>query len=142
MKKQSVQTIAKRFFFGNLLTAVMFLSANANTLPVKNYNPVYAPGAKVEVKYTGLDLENQLSFNVRYSNPTGSTFNLVVLDEAGEILYKGYYWDKNFSKTFKLPKSEISKVVFVIEDSRNSVKEKFTVNIKSNVYEEVTINKG
>ena len=142
MKKQSIQTLAKRFFLGNLLAAALFLSANAKTQSA-HINPAYAPAAdKVEVKYTGVDNNNQLSFNVKYSNPTASSFTLVVLDENGEPLFKGYYGDKNFSKTFKLPKSEVNKVTFVIEDNKNSVKEKFTVNVKTNVTEEVTVSKG
>lgn len=141
MKTQSIQTIAKRFFFGNLLAATLFLSASAKT-PSSNLHPVYAPTGKVEVKYTGIDLNNLLSFKVKYSNPTGSTFTLSVLDESGEPLFKGYYGDKNFDKTFKLPKSEVSKLTFVIEDGKNLVKEKYTVNIKTNVSEEVTVSKN
>lgn len=141
MKMQSITTIAKRFFFGNLLVAAMFLSASAKTQS-STINPAYTTTDKVEVKYTGVDLYNQLSFYVTYSNPTGSSFSLVVLDEAGEPLFKSYYKDKFFSKTFKLQKLEVSKVTFVIEDSKNAVKEKFTVNIKSNVTEEVTVSKG
>ena len=143
MKKQSIQTIAKRFFFGNLLAATLFLSANAKTQPANgNPVPVYTATGKVEVKYTGVDLNNQLSFNVKYSNPTGSVFNLVVLDEGGETLFKGFYDDKRFDKTFKLPKSEVNKLTFIIEDGRNGVKEKFSVNIKTSVLEEVIVSKG
>ena len=141
MKKQSITTIAKRFFFGNLLAATLFLSANAKTQPV-NLNPIYTATGKVEVKYTGVDINNQLSFNVKYSNPSGSVFNLVVLGEDGEQLFKGFYDDRRFDKTFKLPKSEVSKLTFVIEDFKNSVKEKFTVNIKTSVLEEVIVSKG
>jgi len=142
MKKQSIQTIAKRFFFGNLLVAALFLSANAKAMSAKNSTPAFAPTGKVEVKYTGIDLNDLLSFKVKYSNPTGSTFNLVVLDEAGEPLFKSYYTDKVFDKTFKLPKSEVSKITFMIEDGKNDVKEKFTINVKTNVTEEVTVSKG
>jgi hypothetical protein len=142
MKKQSIQMIAKRFFFGNLLAASLFLSANAKT-PVSHINTAsYASSDKVEVKYTGVDANNQLSFNVKYLNPAGSTFTLVVLDEAGETLFKAFYDNRSFNKTFKLPKSEVNKVTFVIEDSKNGVKEKFTVNVKTSVKEEVIVSKG
>ena len=141
MKMQSITTIAKRFFFGNLLVAAMFLSASAKT-PASTNHPAYITTDKVEVKYTGVDLNNQLSFTVKYSNPSGSSFSLSVLDDGGEPSFKGYYDGKNFSKIFKLPKLEVSKVIFLIEDSKNSVKEKYTVNIKTNVTEEVTVSKG
>jgi len=131
MKKQSIKTIAKRFFLGNLLAAAMFLSAGAAT--------VTPSSDKAEVKYTGIDKLNQLSFNVKYSNPSGNTFTLSVLDENGESIFKSFYGDKQFDKTFKLPKGEVSKLTFVIEDGRDSFKQKFDVNIKTQVIEDVVI---
>jgi hypothetical protein len=60
MKKQNIQTIAKRFFLGNLLVAAMFLSANAAT------GTTASASDKAEVKYTGTDKDNLLSFKVKY----------------------------------------------------------------------------
>lgn len=137
MKQTSIQTIAKRFFLGNLLAATLFLSANAATVTT-------APAAadKVEVKYTGVDKNNLLSFNVKYSNPTGTTFSLSVLDENGETIYKSFYGDKLFDKTFKLPKSEVSKLTFVIDGGKDFFKQNFDVNIKTQVIEDVVVSKG
>lgn len=137
MKQTSIQTIAKRFFLGNLLAAALFLSAHAATV-----SPANVASDKVEVKYTGVDKYNQLSFNVKYSNPTGNTFNLTVLDENGESIFKGFYGDKQFDKTFKLPKSEVSKLTFLIEDGKESFKQKFEVNIKTQVIEDVVVSKS
>ena len=137
MKQTSIQTIAKRFFLGNLLAAALFLSANAATVSTTN-----VASDKVEVKYTGGDKYNQLSFNVKYSNPTGNTFNLTVLDENGESIFKGFYGDKQFDKTFKLPKSEVSKLTFLIEDGKESFKQRFEVNIKTQVIEDVVVSKS
>jgi hypothetical protein len=134
---QSINTIAKRFFLGNLFVAALFLSASAKT----SNSPLTSPD-KVEVKYTGVDVNNQLSFNIKYANPSGNSFNLVVLDENGDQLFKGVYGDKKFDKTFKLPKSETSKVSFVIEDVKASYKEKFDVNVKTRVIEDVIVSRG
>ena len=136
MKKQSMTTIAKRFFVGNLLAATMFLSANAAT------GTTAVASEKAEVKYTGVDKFNQLSFNVKYSNPAGNTFTLTVLDESGEAIYKNFYGDKQFDKTFKLPKAEVSKLTFVIEDNKTSYKEKFDVSVKTQVIEDVIVSKN
>jgi hypothetical protein len=138
MKKQTIQTIAKRFFLGNLLAATMFLSANAKALPAVHTTDA---SKKVEVKYTGVDKFSQLTFNVTYNNPAGNTFTLSVLDENGESLFRSFYSDKQFDKTFKLPKSEVSKLTFVIEDGKN-VREKFDVNIKTQVIEDVIVSKN
>ncbi len=145
MKKQSIQTIAKRFFLGNLLAAALFLSANAAT-PASVNKPAITADAnkadKAEIKYTGVDKYNQLSFNVKYSNPSGNTFNLVVLDENGDQLFRAHYNDRKFDKTFKLPKSEVNKITFVIEDGKGSFKEKFDVNIETRTFDDVTVSKG
>ena len=137
MKKQSINTIAKRFFLGNLLAATLFLSASAATGTATT-----ASTDKVEVKYTGTDKYDQLTFTVKYSNPTGNTFSLSVLDENGEALYKGFYGDKQFDKTFKLPKLEASKYTFVIENGKESFKQKFDVSIKTQVVENVVVSKN
>ncbi len=140
MKTQSIATIAKRFFFGNLLAATLFLSANANTVSGNTNKALDA--AKAEVKYTGLDKYDQLAFKVKYNNPSGNTFSLSVLDEMGESLFKGFYDEANFDKTFKLPKSGVSKLTFILEDVKSAVKEKYTVNVKTTVQEEVTVSKN
>lgn len=138
MKKQSVQTIAKRFFLGTLLAATLFLSANAASV-----HPItFDANKKVEVKYTGVDNYNQLTFNVKYSNPNGSTFNLTVLDEYGETIFKDYYFDTQFDKNFKLSKSEVSKLSFIIQDNKENFKQKFDVHISTQLVENVVINKG
>lgn len=137
MKKQSVQTIAKRFFLGNLLAATLFLSANAAT----GSNGKTSVD-KAEVKYTGTDKSNLLSFNVKYNNPSGNTFNLTVYDENGETIFRSFYGDKQFDKTFKLNKQEASKYSFVIEDGKQSYKERFDVNIKTQVIEDVVVSKS
>jgi hypothetical protein len=137
MKKQTIQTIAKRFFLGNLVAATMFLSANAST------GTTTSASDKAEVKYTGTDKDNQLlSFNVKYANPTGNTFNLTVLDANGESLFRSFYGDKQFDKTFKLPKLENGKFTFVIEDSKTSYKEKFEVSVKTQIVEDVSVSKS
>lgn len=140
MKKQAITTIAKRFFFGNLLAAALFLSANTASASI-NTNHAFDP-AKAEVKYTGVDKDNLLAFKVKYSNPAANTFTLSVLDENGESIFKSFYDEANFDKTFKLPKSEVSKVTFVIEDLKSGLKEKYTVNVKTTVQDEVTVSKN
>jgi hypothetical protein len=140
MKKQTIQSIAKRFFLGNLMAATLFLSSNAAT--VSAYPVKYDATKKAEVKYTGVDSYNQLSFRVQYSNPNGNTFSLTVLDANGESIFRSFYGDKQFDKTFKLPKSELSKLTFVIEDGKESLKQKFDVNITTQVTENVAISKG
>lgn len=137
MKMQTIN-IARRFFLGNLFVAALFVSASAKTTSGSTVTST----DKVEVKYTGVDVNNQLSFNIKYANPAGNNFSLVILDENGEQLFKAIYDNKKFDKTFKLPKSETSKLSFVIEDNKTSYKEKFDVNVKTRVIEDVIVSRG
>jgi hypothetical protein len=136
MKTTSLNNIARKFFAGSLLAATLFLSAQA-AVPTRTIS-----NDKVEVKYAGLDKYNQLTFNVKYNNESGSTFSFSVLDENGEPLFKNFYGDKTFDKTFKLPKSEVSKLTFVIEDGKSSFKQKVDINIQTKVVEDVVITKA
>lgn len=138
MKTQSIATIAKRFFAGSLLAATMFLTANARTAD----KTASLETTKAEVKYTGIDKDNLLSFKVTYSNPAGNNFVLSVLDDQGEVLYKSHFEDKLFNKTFKLPKSEVSKLTFVIEDPKVAAVEKYSVNVKTSVQEEIVVSRN
>lgn len=136
MKKQTLQHNAKRFFLASLVTVSLFASAQAST-----GNNAGATSDKAEVKYTGTDKENLLSFHVKYANPSGTNFYLTVLDESGELLFRNVYSDKQFDKTFKLPKLN-SKFTFVIEEGKNVYKEKFDVSVQTQVIENVTVNKA
>lgn len=144
MKKHSLNNIAKKFFLGSLLSAAVFLSANANTI-ANNMTPVTtgvdSVAGKLEIRYAGLD-NNELSFSVKYNNPTGNSFNLLVLDENGENLFKGTYSDKKFEKKFKLPKTEINNLTFLIQAGKETFKEKFDVNISTREVEDVIVRKN
>ncbi len=133
--KTMISKTAKSIALGLVFATVLTVTANAT-------ETIAAAKDKAEIKYTGVDINNQLSFNIKYANTTGNTFSLIVLDENGEQLFRGAYGDKSFEKTFKLPKAETSKVSFVIEDSKASYKEKFDVNVKTRIIEDVVVSKG
>lgn len=136
MTKQSVNAIVKVLMLTVVLTAMLFVTVLANPTTTDNNKE------KVEVKYTGY-FNNELSFNVKFNNPTGNSFLLIVLDENGESLYKHSYSDKNFSKRFVLSKDETSKLTFLIlQNGKESFKEKFEVNINTREIEDVIVTKG
>lgn len=146
MKKQSVNAIeiAKKLFLGSVMSAALVFSANAhNTIVSGPRTSVSADPAsgKAEIKYAGIS-NNELSFNVKYNNPSGTSFTLLVLDENGESLYKAAYFDKKFDKTFKLPKEEVSKLTFLIQAGKETFKERFDVNINTREVEDVVVRKG
>ena len=133
MKKQS---IVKNMLLGGILTIAVAATTQAND--ATNFDP---SKGKVEVKYAGY-FNNDLSFNVKFNNPTGETFTLVVLDENGESLFKSTYSDKKFNKKFVLPKGENNKLTFVIQSGKENYTEKFNVQISTREVEDVIVKKG
>jgi hypothetical protein len=138
MKKQSINTIAKRFFLGNVLVAMFFLSANANTGSTR---VSIDPTKKVEVKYVGTEKES-LFFNVKYNNEAGKSFKVYVLDEYGEVIYSDKFTEKAFDKKFIFPASQdVNKLTFLINTDKGSYKEIFDVAVKTNTISEVSVTK-
>jgi hypothetical protein len=139
MKKQSINTIAKRFFLGNLLAAMFFLSASANTVDTKVSTT--DPTKKIEVKYVGTEKDN-LFFNVKFNNESGKTFKVYILDEVGEVIFSEKYSEKAFDKKFVFPASmDINKLTFLIQSEKGSYKEIFDVVFNTNTVSEVSVTK-
>lgn len=139
MKKQSLNTIAKRFFLGNILAAMFFLSAGANTVNTKV--PAVDPSKKIEVKYMGT-VKNNLSFDVKFKNESGKSFKLFILDEYGEAIFRNKYSDKLFDKKFLFPETQdINKLTFLIQAEEGSYKEIFDVMVDTHTVADVSVTK-
>jgi hypothetical protein len=137
MKKQTLNNIAKRFFLGSLVAAMFFLSANATTVNNKFWD-IDPTSKKAEIKFVGSSSDN-LFFNVKYTNETGSTFKVFVLDENGETLFQERYTDKVFDKKFMFPGNpDISKLTFLVQTEKGSYKEIFDVKVTTKMVAEVT----
>lgn len=140
MKKQTFTTTIKKVILGSMVSSLLFLSANASVSPVRAYD-VNAK-TRGEVKYSGIDNNQLHTFQVKFHNPTGANFNLVIKDSNEEVLFKGNYSEKEFNKTFKFPKDESNKLTFVIEDAKKNVTEQYSVQFETRTVEHVTISKN
>ena len=82
-------------------------------------------------------------FNVKFDNASAESFVLTVTDEVGEVIYRTVSKDKQFAKTFALPKSaEVNKVTFSIQSGKTNYRESFDVNINTSVVEDVVVSKS
>jgi len=140
MKKQMLSSFAKRFFLGNLMAAMLFLSANASVAPVR-YNFEPSKTNRAALTFKGTDSNDYLTFQVVYSNPTATAFKLTITDNVGELIFTETYQDEQFSKTFKLLKEDISKLNFTIRDAKTGETEKFNVNITTGVTDNVVVSR-
>ena len=100
MKKQTLNTIAKRFFLGNILAAALFLSAQAKANTPLPTNDTYLDSTvanKLDLKYLG-NTNDGLEFDVKYNNVSGKYFSFVIKDQSGDILFEQSYNNKQFFK--------------------------------------------
>ncbi len=95
----------------------------------------------VAVKYLGMQ-DDMVVFSVAYQNPDGSPFSVIVKDQDGTQLYQSIFKEKDFNKTFRLPRADKSKVVFIIRDFKDSdIAKTFEINVNSQYIAEVAVKK-
>ena len=82
------------------------------------------------VKYMGSD-QDMLSVAVQYNNGKGRLFTITVRDQNGYQFFQGNFTEKKFNKVFRLPKPDISKIVFIIRDAGTNQVQSFEVNTKA-----------
>jgi hypothetical protein len=135
MKKTGLNNIARKFFAGSILATVLFLTAQnkvfANTEVKNTIQTEKGLAEKASVKYVGSSNENLL-FHVNYTNVNAKAFSIVVTDENGEAIYTTVVNEKNFDKTFALPKSlDLNKISFTIKSNEGVYHQSFSLNVKT-----------
>lgn len=146
MIKYNLNEVAKKFFFGNILAAALFLSMHASAASVKSIkidkDNTYIDSAKankLDVKYLGCTASNY-EFDVRYNNVKGNTFYFVIKDESGEILFEKEYNNKQFHKRVELIKvDDYNKLTFSIINDKESIQQSKDVVIKTKFVEDVLV---
>lgn len=141
MNKQILNAFAKKFFVGNLMAAMMFLSANASVAPIR-FKFEAAKVKKAVLTFKGTDNNDYLTFQISYQNPSASAFRLYITNESGEVIFSDTYQDISFSKTFKLQKEDVSKLNFTILDAKTGEVEKFNVNVNTEITEHVVVSRN
>lgn len=142
MKKQSVNNIARKLFFGSILSAAIIFSAQSkvfaagdefksdSALSVNKLENVF-------VKYDG-STEGGLFFNVKYNNDKGQIFDILITDENGDLLYEGSFSDKVFDKKFLLPEdSKTSLISISVKSGKDNYIKSFSV--KSNSAQNIAV---
>ena len=93
------------------------------------------------IKYLGTQ-DEMVIFNISYGNPAGTPFTLAVRDQDGSELYKHVFHEKNFYKQFRLPKTEKSKLSFIIRDRKEmEIVKTFEINVNSRFVQDIAVKK-
>ena len=82
---------------------------------------------QVSVKYVGAD-DNHVVFQVKFENPTGAKFALIIKNDNGDVVYHQQFNGTNFSKNvyFENTDGEIEPT-FIIRNGNNEVVRQFHV---------------
>ena len=142
MKKQTLNTIAKRFFLGNILAALTFINAEAkvNTVLPNNISHIdSAIASKLDLKYVGITSKG-LELDVKYNNISGNYFKFIIKDENNEVLFEQSYNNKQFFKKVQLPQvGDVKYLTFTIVSDRNKLVQSKNVKITTNIVEDVLV---
>lgn len=101
-------------------------TAQAQTAQVKQ--ELSHPGASVTYMGSRQDI---LSVAVKYNNAPGAPFTITVRDQDGYQLFEGRFTEKKFDKIFRLPKTDISRLVFTIRHAGAGKEQSFEINAKT-----------
>lgn len=146
MKKTNLNTIAKKFFLGNLIIAAVFLSMQASASTSKSLGfKTEEKGIdssktnKLEVKYVGSQGDN-LNFDVKYNNLKGGSFAFIVKDEDGEVIFEKNYNTKQFHKRVQLARvDDMRKISFSIFSEGDNIVQTKDIKIKTQFVEDVLV---
>lgn len=121
MEKQTIQSIVKGLTLSTVFAVGTLFNATAN-------NAVNGSdaAAKAEIKYAGSSKE-QVSFNIKFNNPSGKKFTLLVFDAKGDLFFKEHYNAKNFDKRLVLSQDDADKLTFRIQQGEETFSEKINV---------------
>ena len=65
--------------------------------------------------------EETILFDVSYLNPAGKKLSIQIFDEHNKNLFEGFFFDKNFHKTFCVPSGLANMLVFILRDAYGKV---------------------
>ncbi|HTN08051.1 hypothetical protein [Agriterribacter sp.] len=131
-----------RTFFSVIRKSLFAIAIAAITIPAAARSSMDVDPFKKLANIQYLGSQNQsLMFTVTYNNINAARFFVTIKDENGETLFQGAFTDSKFNKKFILPKTEASRLIFIISDKKNRHSETFEVNTQTRMVEDVMVRK-
>jgi hypothetical protein len=111
------------------IALITFILLTAEIVKAQTAVPAH-PDNRASVNYLGMG-QSMLWFNIRYDNPAGYHFSVIVSDDGGNRLYEESYFSKHFYKKFALLPDDIDEVTFVIKGpNRFYLKRSFRIHTR------------
>ena len=109
--------------------------------PASPQDPARAQGSvpaqdSTTIQYLGMQ-DDQVIFHIAHVNSQGSPFNLIVRDQDGSELYQHGFHDRFFNKQFRLPRTDKSKLSFIIRSGKDEIVRSFEIDTR--VIEDVVV---
>ena len=127
-----------RFFKAAAVVIIITVSTGAKaqvTTVAATYSEVPSKAAVTYVETSS----DSLFFDVKVNNEAGEKFTILVKDDKSTTIYRGSYSDKNFKRRFVLPKTDATKLTFLIKSESGLQSETFEVNTNTRVIDEVSV---
>ncbi|MBN9296699.1 MAG: hypothetical protein J0I41_06795 [Filimonas sp.] len=128
MKKQSIRVALRRVMMTSAVAAIVLLSNPLTGRANNSVDSVATASKQPNIQFLG-SYDNSVWFDVKFSNPTGEKFDLIIKDATGDVLYRGQFSDKSFDKKIKfLNEAEELRPTFVIKTAKKEVEQTFAVS--------------
>jgi hypothetical protein len=124
--------------------AALVLLANTSSFANKsNIEILSSASIQPSVKYVGSD-ENGSSFQVKVDAPSAVTFEVMIKDKAGMILFSKVFEAASFSKTFRVMEEDENsrELTFSITTLPDGKANNFKVSTEEKAITEISVVKG
>lgn len=140
-----LQNIKKNFMKRTIvaLAALVFITNTPVFANKNNIEILSSPSIQPSVKYVGSD-ENGSAFQVKVEAPSAVTFEVMIKDKAGMILFTKVFEAASFSKTFRVQEEDENsrELTFSITTIPDGKVNRFKVSTEERAITEVSVVKG
>ena len=124
---------------GKVILTVFVLAASFQTHAHQKPSEDSTAG-KFFINYLGTQ-DEMFKFHVHYNNTNKEKFMLQINENKGNVLFKEYYTEKTFNKTFLIPKDLEGQLNFVFRNAKDKTAQTFEVVTNIRVSEDDVITK-
>lgn len=132
MLKASATTInfKRAFLFLSIVVLTSFSSFGQDSTSAVTADPAYVSFLRVT--------NGHLFFTVKFDNPNGRRFDIIINDSDGENLYRSNFSGKNFGKVFRAP-AELGKLYVNIRPYGSKTEHKFEISSEARVIQDIYV---
>lgn len=136
--KKEIYIARPRKLYTALLTSMLLFAgiSNVSAIPATARQDTAA-----QITYVGA-IDNLITFNVQFENPSNEKFILELTDEFGEVIYLRQFTEQHFNKNIQLKKlNEKCSVNFTVRTAKQSSSQRFEIDAQTRLVTETVVTK-